>query len=444
MSENNTAFDLAALKDRFKDGMEWLDICNEMLDNLMCGVVVYELLNNNTLRVLYLNDTYYDIIGYNKEECSKSPSCILDVLLPDSRTALLAKAKESTMNNVPLLCEVQAKRADGEQIWLLIKAARVHFIDCERFAFLAVVQDVTERKNRQLEMAVYREKNMILKEVLNAVLFDYDLNSGAMTFYYKNKDGKEEPLVLKNYLAYSRKSNIVHPEDSDIFFEGFAQLCELPDKRDLIYRSTVLDRTDYRWVKTTCSSIADDTGKVVKLVGIIQNIDEEYRESQRMSYLVETDATTGLYNKLTAMTRIQEKLARASEGVNCFAVIDIDNFKGYNDTYGHSYGDEVLLAVASALSRCFPDAVLGRFGGDEYILYMNIEKTDSVKQAFENFMQLVRQIKPRENKCEIRCCCGVAFTKDLSVDYATLFDSADALLYKAKNGGKDCVVYEEM
>ncbi len=444
MEKCNIGLDLSDLKGKFKAGLDWLGICNTMLDNLMCGVAIYEV--DNGIKALYLNETYYEIIGYTKDQFSQGEcDCVMDILSPDDRELMISKESECIKNNTPLYCEVQAKRGDGAVIWLLIKASLVDFIESENPIFLAIIQDISERKKKSLENAIYREKNMILKEVSTAILFDYDYIGDEMTFYYKDANGKEAPLVLKNYMSYSRKSEIVHPDDTEKFFSALAESFKKPAKGELIYRTTVFDRTSYRWGKTTYSGIADDSGKVIRLVGRIEDIDEQQRENQRKDYLIETDATTGLYNKLTSMTRIQDKLARQSEGVNCFAIIDIDDFKRFNDNYGHSYGDEVLLAVANVLSECFPDAVIGRFGGDEFILYLNtLDTYNNVSKLFERFMSRTRALSIRQQPCDIRCCCGVAYTGDLSVKYGTLFDFADELLYKAKNNGKNQIVSGKM
>lgn len=162
--------------------------------------------------------------------------------------------------------------------------------------------------------------------------------------------------------------------------------------------------------------------------------------------LIETerdaDELTGLLNKAAFSRESKKNLAAAKMGI--LIILDLDSFKGINDTYGHFTGDNVLKTIGLCVRRIFRNSdVMGRFGGDEFVIFM--AKTNLADIAMLRCRQLLQllnttRIFPNDpsNKTTIHASIGFAVFKE-EEDFDSLFKRADEALYRAKKGGKNCV-----
>ena len=437
------AYDLEALKKRIKPGYKIDDISSMIIDHLMCGVAVYELFPDR-VGAVYLSDRYYDTVGYTKEAYEQYLDNVTASLYEDSVKLIFEKAIYSVQTGEMFYGECRGKRQDGNDVWVLIKAKLVDFIESENPIFLAIVQDISSRKKAELENAINVERNRILEATSNAVTFEYDIANDVMTFFYGGLDKSANRLII-NYSEASRRTKIVHPDDAEKFYTALKGACITPVSCEILdYRSTVIDQNTYRWVRTYYSSVADAAGRITKVLGRTQDIDDDKRERQRMAELIETDSTTGLLNKLAITNHIQILIKEDVTASSFFAMLDIDDFKRFNDTYGHSFGDDVLFAVGKLLAEMFPNAVVGRFGGDEFIVFSRGTNESVVFDNFERFIEEAQKIEIDGKQYPIRSSIGIAWTKENSRTYAEYFDAADELLYSAKKAGKCRICHKQI
>ncbi|MDU0460771.1 MAG: diguanylate cyclase, partial [Geobacteraceae bacterium] len=160
------------------------------------------------------------------------------------------------------------------------------------------------------------------------------------------------------------------------------------------------------------------------------------------SYMVR-DSMTGLFNHTTTKEHLDTAIAHAQrkEEEVCFAMIDVDNFKTVNDSYGHPVGDRVLIALARLLGqRVRKTDVVGRFGGEEFAVVLPgcsiSEAVTLLNELRESFAAVRFQSKGETFSCTFSC--GVA-PLSLYGDATALCKAADEALYLAKNGGRNLV-----
>lgn len=156
------------------------------------------------------------------------------------------------------------------------------------------------------------------------------------------------------------------------------------------------------------------------------------------------DQMTGLKNKNSLRQHMDQKLADSTTGY-FLAMIDVDDFKSVNDTYGHLLGDEVILNIASQMKHSFPaQAVLCRYGGEEFAVLMEAPDAETALKTLDYFRAKVEASRIEVNEgtsCAITVSIGVA---PLRKGMESTISSADRALYQAKSQGKNQVLSAEM
>ncbi|HXR42094.1 MAG TPA: GGDEF domain-containing protein [Acidothermaceae bacterium] len=166
----------------------------------------------------------------------------------------------------------------------------------------------------------------------------------------------------------------------------------------------------------------------------------EFREAAR------TDAKTGLANSSYWREVAEREIARARSGREPLAVllVDVDHFKDVNDRYGHLTGDEVLRAVANALTDGLrPRDFVGRFGGEEFVVLLTGSDLEQGKHAAERIREHVADVtvepSNRRDPVRVTISVGVAAFRESGHSVHELLDAADTALYAAKHAGRNCV-----
>ena len=115
-----------------------------------------------------------------------------------------------------------------------------------------------------------------------------------------------------------------------------------------------------------------------------------------------------------------------------------DNFKFYNDTYGHSNGDLCLKYFAQTMQECFPkDSILGRYGGDEFVAYLKNVKPETVYACMESFQKKISHFTLSTGEVvQLSASAGGVIFPEQGEDFVSLCKNADAVLYDIKQNGK--------
>jgi diguanylate cyclase (GGDEF)-like protein len=225
-------------------------------------------------------------------------------------------------------------------------------------------------------------------------------------------------------------------------------------------KELVLAREECRILKEQLSHILADqcdrsAAEVLREAAFQQAIlIAELREKEEvLSKLVITDGLTGLYNHRHFQQRLREEFERIKRysGDLSLIMIDIDNFKHYNDTHGHPAGDKVLLTVANLLlNNARHSDIVARYGGEEFVVlcHSGIEDTVRVAERFrleiENAEIPGQEQQPLlagQTEGSLTICLGVAAYNASMTEAGVLVERADKKLYQAKNEGRNRVAY---
>ena len=165
-------------------------------------------------------------------------------------------------------------------------------------------------------------------------------------------------------------------------------------------------------------------------------LNQNYIEHER-----DTDALTSLLNYSAGVREIKAYL-RSSNDAGALMIFDVDNFKYYNDHFGHACGDSILSMIGDGMRSAFRSSdTLTRMGGDEFIVFL--PKMLSREQIDFCLGRLISKLQsdPRNAVHPITISIGVALYPSDSVDYDELFAMADKALYGSKGKGKNCSTY---
>ena len=168
------------------------------------------------------------------------------------------------------------------------------------------------------------------------------------------------------------------------------------------------------------------------------------RLAEKMQHLARTDVVTGLANRAGLNHFLVEHLSRKrTEPRLALFWMDLDKFKEVNDALGHQVGDRVLCEVAQRLRALGKeDAVIGRFGGDEFILACDVKDRREVETiAAAVLAEVTRPIRIDEDRLEISCSIGAAILPDDGPDLDALMQGADLALYHSKVNGRKQVSF---
>ncbi len=292
------------------------------------------------------------------------------------------------------------------------------------------------------EIKVMKERYRILSETTPSLLFEYRPLEDTMLFFYNFPDNKRKREIL-NYRESVKENPLVHPDHLKGFMAALEKASKVPVKGELEYLSKV-STGEFQWHRTYYSSITDDQGKVISVLGRIHNIHESATEMRQMQHRVETDTLTGLYNRGAISEKVCKWLKTNPTGEAYMIMIDVDNFKNINDMHGHSLGDEVLKEVARLLLFCFDeDSIFSRFGGDEFVGFIVDEPAGRIQGRVNNFMdRLANEITLLSET--VHCSIGIAGRASKYDDFEDLFNRSDNAMYRAKKAGKNrYYIYKE-
>lgn len=162
----------------------------------------------------------------------------------------------------------------------------------------------------------------------------------------------------------------------------------------------------------------------------------EKKEKKRYIGLSSIDALTGILNRRAFQVELEEQIRKKEPGF--FIFIDVDNFKSYNDTYGHNNGDLCLKHFTKAMQECFPEgSILGRYGGDEFVVYLKDVTKESVYIYMEKFQKMIVDLTlATGEQVHLSASAGGAAFPEQGEDFISLCRSADAALYNVKQNGK--------
>lgn len=409
------------------------------------GGVIYLHFNGKKFSLLDASESFYRLFGYRKEEYLNMARSSLGV----SRAFVGEHQKMvHTINRwllqgaaYPLAEEYRIQRKDGSFAWV---AAQISVVCREENNWELQFLFNDSSMYRMIMQDLKKDQRHIMQESISGdVLFDYEVATDLLHMSNQYNKLRDHVSEIDGYSEKVVAEMLVHPADVPVFRHLIDGL-----QSDLKFSNTLLRFRHrdgkYYWYHLIGASITDDSGKIVRVVGKAINMNRQRQEMIELVERVQRDPFTRLYNKTMTETLVKQLLSREREKSHAMLIIDLDNFKEINDTFGHLHGDAVLVEFSRILRLKFEDKnIAGRIGGDEFLVFLQGEHR---KEALrEKAREVCRMFQQSESLASMHhllsASVGIAITPDDGISYEELFHKADQALYVSKRTGKGNVIF---
>ena len=200
------------------------------------------------------------------------------------------------------------------------------------------------------------------------------------------------------------------------------------------------------WVTSTKMPLRDESGRIIGTFGISRDVTAQITAEKALAHQALHDPLTGLPNRLALMDRLAQALVAMERHPSCVAVlcIDMDNFKGINDFYGHDAGDLVLAEAGRRLSALARRGdTVARLSGNEFVMLCQDLSSHAIPLIGDRITRSIAvPFADRGQDLSVTCSIGIAVTSDVTSEPARLIHDAEMATYEAKKAGRNrCQLY---
>ncbi len=287
------------------------------------------------------------------------------------------------------------------------------------------------------ELKSSKEMYQIISQTTSDAIFDYNFDSGYVYFSERWKEVFGLSNIGNDINEWLQKIHL----DDYLAMESGLERCRNgeSDLLESIHRIRYIDDS-YKWLHARGAVVTDQGTSQRRLVGSITDITDRRNLEDQLRHQALHDDLTGLPNRALIIDRTEQMIAIAKRNHRTVSIlfVDLDNFKEVNDAYGHSVGDELLVAVAARLRRAARETdTVGRLAGDEFAILVDNGDSIGVPELLAERVQdiLKAPFHISERDYLVSASIGIATSADKSAE--SLLQDADVAMYQAKTKGKN-------
>ncbi|WJR81991.1 EAL domain-containing protein [Bradyrhizobium sp. NP1] len=414
---------------RLEDEKQRLDTA---LNNMTQGLVLYDA----SARIVTCNQRYIDMYGLSTDVVK--PGChFYDLIQHRKDTGSydgdVHQFCSNIMRNVAqgkISSTIQT--CNGDRSYLIVNKPLA------QGGWVATIEDVTERQNLEQE----RDRNYtFLREIIDHIPSQITV-----------KDARDRRYLLVNRVAEAQfgqsRDAIIGRTADDLFPKPLADKVAEDDEATL-QSASGLFLEEHPWESMTAGrryvtsrriGIRDQAGEPRYIINVVEDVTERRRADEKIAHLAHYDALTDLPNRVLFREQIEHELRKTGSGAR-FALlyVDIDEFKGINDSLGHHVGDELLKTVAGRIRECLKEGdLIARLGGDEFaVIQTGVGGSGDVVDFVTQIHEAIRQpYQCLGHQLSTDASIGIALAPQDGTDLDQLIKNADLAMYAAKAGGR--------
>jgi len=375
---------------------------------------------------------------------------------PDDRDRAAAAYREAVTSGTPYRDEYRLLDADGNERWFHDRTIVIRDAQGAPLEIQGVIHDITDRKNAEqalvdsearLRAAEARYRTLV--EQLPLAIYVNDLDDASTPLY---RSPATETITGRSPAEWTGTpallAEIVHPDDRERVLAELAAAAADGAALSTEYRIVRPDGSIV-WVLDESAVVHDEDAGRARRQGYLLDMTAHRTAEEQLAHVAEHDPLTGLPNWAMFQQRVREAVVRAETAGRGAAVllVDLDDFKLVNDSFGHAAGDALVVEAARRLVETVGDAsAVSRLGGDEFaILLADLDPgrdgsgtglaADAMADRARAALRAPAEIAGTEIYCPASV--GISLYPEDAADPAELLKRADAALFQAKAAGRD-------
>ena len=411
-------------------------------------------------QALYWSDEVFRIHGYEPGEFIPVVEEAINAYHPDDRERISQTVDKGIAEGKPWHEELRLIRADGSVRDVLAKG-EPHFENGELVALFGVFQDITEQKAQQQH---YRQLSQVVELTQEAII----VADKKGRVQWVNKGFEQISGFSLKEMKGKKPGEVLQGQDTDPETQKF--MGKMIARREP-FTAEILNYhkngTPY-WLKVNIYPQFDENGELqafmavetditeVKLaqdelkqqtLALKQEIQRREELEQELRLLAYHDPLTGLHNRRYFFNQFDAELNRCRRYSHDVSLIllDIDRFKSFNDTYGHDFGDKVLVDVANVLQETVRDSdLVARVGGEEFAILVLEADLNVAAELAERVRVAVMEMELRtgnQHKLAVTISLGLSQIINTDESPGEAYQRADKALYQAKRSGRNRVCH---
>lgn len=290
---------------------------------------------------------------------------------------------------------------------------------------------------QRAKMAAEKLRYSTLSEFKDTLIFEYncqddsiEFTSNALETLDLDSARLEEVTDLKNVFP------VFHPDDMHSVRQVLWGTEEMTPGQVEHDRVRMKKRDgEYSWYRNQYKAVFDAEGRPIRLIGTLTDISAQIDREIELRNQAQQDNLTGVYNR-AGVKLINARLEQISRGI--LFMLDLDDFKAVNDTYGHAAGDRLLMGIGEVLRDIFrADDIVARVGGDEFVAFLSgSDSRVTAEQKGQELLDRVRTLQVDGIPTSITVSVGAASAPAHGRTYEALSQAADEAMYQVKRSGK--------
>lgn len=389
---------------------------------------------DDKLSIVHCNDAFHNVFDSSEElRHSHFHNDLINGFLPEVKEKLISDILSHLGNNPTYATKLQVFTAIGEERWYLFELEKRTLDDSGQDKIMAYMTNIERQVEIEQGFSAFQQYFEAMESLSGESLYTIDVKSKVLRQTGQVAKELGIPPEVEGYPE--SVFGMIHWEDLEGFKE-FAKesLAGTPSHCTIRVK---ISEDSYCWYELFSMIIRNDKGEVTEIFGKIQNIQLQKELELRASM----DLMTNVFNKVSFQEEVTRFLSKSVENQqHALVFVDLDDFKGVNDTLGHIFGDSLLISVGERLKSASQEQdIVGRLGGDEFaVLLQNVQNKDDALKRGNILLDSLQNVFSFDGKERtIKASLGIAVFPEDGSSYIQLIAKSDFALYASKAKGKN-------